>query len=386
MPHIGDFSTAEFENRLLKAQDLMAQQKIDLLLLNSEPEVRYFSGFRTLFWQSPTRPWFLLLPQIGKPVSVIPSIGEQLMQSTWIDDIRTWFSPNPEDEGISLLHATIEELTNQHARIGMMCGHETQLRMPLNDLKKLQNLLPSSEWVDCTQLIRTLRMIKSEAEIEKIKTICTIANDAFDAINFQVGQPLDEVFRSFKITLLEKGAEDVPYLVGSANQGGYSDVISPPNNRPLEKGDVLMLDTGSTRHGYFCDFDRNYALLSANKKAHHMYQVLYNATEAGIAAAKVGNRCCDVFTAMAKIIEKHGGDCKVIGRLGHGLGMQLTEWPSHTSTDTTVIEENMVLTIEPSIEISPGKMMVHEENIVIRPEGAELLSRRAPCELPIIGN
>ena len=70
--------------------------------------------------------------------------------------------------------------------------------------------------------------------------------------------------------------------------------------------------------------------------------------------------------------------------MGHGLGMQVTEWPSHTDSDHTVIEENMVLTLEPGLVWAPGKAMVHEENLVVRATGAELLSRRAAPELPII--
>ncbi len=74
-----------------------------------------------------------------------------------------------------------------------------------------------------------------------------------------------------------------------------------------------------------------------------------------------------------------------MGRLGHGLGMQLTEWPSHAAFDDTVIEENMVLTLEPSLSYGKGgRIMVHEENIVVRAGGAELLTTRAAPELPVI--
>lgn len=64
--------------------------------------------------------------------------------------------------------------------------------------------------------------------------------------------------------------------------------------------------------------------------------------------------------------------------------MQVTEWPSHTASDNTVIEENMVLTLERGLLWAPGKAMVHEENLVVRADGPELLSRRAAAELPII--
>jgi Xaa-Pro aminopeptidase len=87
---------------------------------------------------------------------------------------------------------------------------------------------------------------------------------------------------------------------------------------------------------------------------------------------------------MQKVIttlDNAGGD---VGRLGHGLGMQLTEWPSHCAWDKTELQEGMVLTLEPSLSYGAGKIMVHEENIVIENGGARLLSRRAAPELPIL--
>jgi Xaa-Pro aminopeptidase len=145
-----------------------------------------------------------------------------------------------------------------------------------------------------------------------------------------------------------------------------------------------MLDTGLTWDGYFCDFDRNWAIGRADDDARRAYDVLWRATEAGIAAARPGNTCRDLFNAMSAVIaemDDTGGD---IGRLGHGLGMQLTEQPSHAAFDTTVLSENMVLTLEPSLSYGDGLMMVHEEDIVIGAQTTELLTTRAAPELPII--
>ena len=145
-----------------------------------------------------------------------------------------------------------------------------------------------------------------------------------------------------------------------------------------------MMDTGCVWDGYFCDFDRNWAIGSADDKAKRAYDVLWRATEAGLNAAKPGNTCRDLFDAMAKIIAEMDTSNGDIGRLGHGLGMQLTEQPSHASFDETVLVENMVLTLEPSLAYGDGLMMVHEENIVIGKEFPRLLTARAEPELPII--
>lgn len=380
------FELAEFEARTQKAQALMAEQHLEGLLLMSEAEVRYFSGFHTLFWQSPTRPWFLFVPAEGKPIAVIPEIGVALMQQTWIKDIRTWSAPAPQDDGISLLRDLLAPLAQRNARLGILKGHETALRMPLGDWERLMQALPGLQLADATGLVQGLRMVKSAAEIEKLAHICAIGSASFDQVPAQVsqGMPLEEVFRTFRREALAQGADDLPYLVGGAGPGGYIDVISPPSRRPLQAGDVLMLDTGATWDGYFCDFDRNFAIGSADAAACRAYDVLWRATEAGLAAARPGNSCRDLFLAMQGVIaelDDQGGD---IGRLGHGLGMQLTEQPSHASFDQTELQAGMVLTLEPSLCYGNNLIMVHEENIVIRPQGAELLTTRAAPELPVI--
>ena len=299
-----DFPIAEFENRLERAQRLMSATNIDALFLNSEAEIRYFTGFRTLFWQSPTRPWFLILPAKGKPKAIIPEIGAALMRTTWIDDIRAWASPAESNDGVSLLTSVLEN----YSTIGLMMGRESALRMPLMDYQTLRQNLRSADFIDVSPLVGALRMIKSPAEIELISNICTIASNSFDNAGnlFFEGQPLSEAFRAFKIELLKQGAEDVPYLVGGAGEGGYGDVISPPDDTRLREGDILMLDTGATSRGYFCDFDRNYAIGHASDAAKSAYVTLYNATEAALEIARPGTTCAELYWAMAKIIGGNG--------------------------------------------------------------------------------
>ena len=380
------FNEAEFSTRTKNAQAQMAMQGLDGMLLMSEPEVRYFTGFHTLFWQSPTRPWFVFLPLQGKPIAIIPEIGAALMRQSWLDDIRTWSAPAPHDDGISLLTELLSPLASSTATLGVMKGHETMLRMPLGDWERLTAALPGLRIADATALVQGLRMVKSDAEIDKLAHICAVGSAAFAKVPEFVtqGMPLDSVFREFRRTAIAQGADDSPYVVGAADQGGYADVISPPSQRPLQSGDILMMDTGCTWDGYFCDFDRNWAIGKASDKAKQAYDVLWRATEAGIDAARPGNTCRDLFQSMSAVIAELDNNSGDIGRLGHGLGMQLTEQPSHAVFDETVLQENMVLTIEPSLNYGNGQMMVHEENIVVTADGARLLTSRAATDLPVI--
>lgn len=373
-----DFLEAEFYQRTEKTQKLMYERGLDAILLCTEAEVRYYTGFRSLFWQSPTRPWFVIIPKRGKPIAVIPEIGRDLMERTWVDEIITWPSPRREDDGVSLL---VKVLKGSN-KIGLLKGEEASLRMPLNDFETLNSKINGS-FIDCSDLVKEVRLVKSELEINIIRQVCSIASCAFDRAQqlFHIGQPLDQAFRDFKIALLEAGAEEVPYLVGGAGQDGYSDVISPPSNQLLKNGDILMLDTGSSLKGYFCDFDRNWAIGKASNLAKTAYSKLYNATEVALKKIRPGMTCAQVFSLINSSLGEGDSD---IGRMGHGLGIQLTEYPSLMLNDKTVLRENMVMTIEPSLSYGDGLMMVHEENICIRDGEPELLTKRAAEELPVL--
>ena len=378
------FTNQEFSERTTAAQTMMAAQGLDALLVCTEPEVRYFTGFHTPFWQSPTRPWFVVLPATGKPIAVIPGIGGASMAATWVDDIRTWPAPQPNDDGVSLLVECLRETAGPQGKIGLPMGPETHVRMPLKDFDQVRAQVGG--FIDATDIIRSLRMVKSPAEIAKHQQICHIVSDAFDALPnlLATGMTERQAFAAFREEILRQGADAVPYLVGATGPGGIDDIIRQPTDRTIGAGDLLIFDTGSTHDGYFSDFDRNFAFGHADQGAQYAYQAVWEATEAGFAAIAPGATTTEVFQAMNKVLQAHGSLGNDVGRLGHGLGMQVTEWPSHTANDDTVIEQNMVLTLEPGLLWAPGKAMVHEENLVVTAHGAQWLSRRAAPELPII--
>ena len=137
------FTPEEFETRLLRAQEIMHKWELDAIFLTTPPNIRYFSGFDTQFWESPTRPWFLVIPLEGKPIAVIPEIGKNGMALTWVDDIRTWHSPNPIDDGVSLLRSTIEEQTKKFNKVGAELGKEMSIRMPIIEFDKIRENVSS---------------------------------------------------------------------------------------------------------------------------------------------------------------------------------------------------------------------------------------------------
>jgi len=381
------FKDSEFAARCQKAQKAMHAAGTGALLLTSEAEIRYFTGFMTQFWQSPTRPWFVVIPLTGKPVAVIPSIGAPLMRRCYVDEIISWASPAAEDDGVTLAADAVRQHLPKGAALGMLMGRETAIRMPLGDLFALQQALGTIKLVDMTAAIQKIRMVKSPAEQAKLRYVCGIVSDVFENVPnwLQAGMPLDDCFRRFKIDALTRGVDDVSYLVGAAGAGGYDDIIAPPSGTALATGDVLMFDTGSIWDGYFSDFDRNFSIGPASSAANDAHKKLFDATEAALAILRPGITASDLFAEMDKILrpdQTAGGDD--VGRYGHGLGIQLTETPSHTGWDKTEITAGMALTIEPSLAYGDGFMMVAEENLIVHDDHVELISRRAARDLPVI--
>lgn len=380
------FSTTEFEERLARARLLMQEKKFEMLLITSQHNFRYFTGFDSYFWESPTRPWFLLLSLNQNPIAIVPSIGKIALQKTWIKNVKTWQSPNPNDEGVTILQDTILSIQSNKCSIGCEIGKESHLRMSIKDFQKLNTNLENHSFVDASPLIWKLRMIKSENEIYKIKKIISIASNVFDELpkDLHIGQSEIEICTIMKKKLLDLGADHTLYMSCASGPGGYDQIICDPTKNKLQNGDILIIDTGTTLDGYFCDFDRNFGFGKIADSAKMAYDVVWKAAEAGMENAKPGATCADVSNAMLSILQKNGFSSNSVGRMGHGLGLQMTEPPSIMSNDHTVLEENMVIAIEPCLEYAPGTMLVHEENIIITNNGHERLTSRTPRTIPII--
>ncbi|MEM9496794.1 MAG: Xaa-Pro peptidase family protein [Pseudomonadota bacterium] len=372
------FPRSEYEARVAAAQSEMDRSGLAALWLTCEADICYFTGFLTRFWASPSRPWFVVLPAQGAPVAVIPEIGAWLMAQTGIQDIRTWPAPRPGDDGVSLL---ADALNACGGPVGTPQGPESHLHMPLSDFASLQTQMRVPIVPD-GGLVAGLRAIKSAREIDAIEAACAVAGRAFDRVGeiAREGVSLAQVFRDFQGLLLQEGADWVGYLSGGAGQGGYTDVISPARETPLAFGDVLMLDTGAVLNGYYCDYDRNYSVGPPGDELRTAHARLIEAAKAALDAIRPGQRACDLWQVMARIT----GQEHASGRMGHGLGLQLTEGLSLMAGDASALQAGMVVTLEPVIETAQGRLLVHEEVCVVTEQGARPLTRFAGPDLPVV--
>ena len=379
------FPKEEFSYRISKIQENLDKENIEAVIITSPSNFRYFSGLDSNFWESPTRPWFLVISKKNPIKAIIPSIGITALEKTLIKDIEVWQSPNPYDEGVTLLKKTIKNFP-KNSKIGFELAFESHLRMSIQDFINIQKELSDYKFVDVSKIIWGLRKIKSENEIENITQICSIASNVFDTFPEKIYTNITEKKATsiFKKELINNGADYIMYMACASGEGGYDQIITNPTEKKLNNGDILIIDTGSTLNGYFCDFDRNFGFGKINDISLDAYTKLWESIESTLEIIKPGISCAEIYSSLSKnLIAKDGNDGSV-GRMGHGLGLQLTEPPSIMRNDHTVIEKNMIITLEPSIELDKNKILVQEENLLITENGYKLLSTRTPEKLPII--
>ena len=378
------FPKEEYLKRLDNIHKKLENENIDAIVITSPANFRYFSGLDSNFWESPTRPWFLIISKNGKIKALVPSIGLSAIESTFIKDIEVWQSPNPKDEGTSLLKKIIKTFA-KNSNIGFELGMETYLRMSIKEFLKIKKDLQEYNFIDSTNIVWSLRKIKSDLEIKNIEKVCSITSKVFNNLinKISLGMSEREIATIFKKDLINNGVDYIMYLSCASGINGYNQIICNPSEKKIGDGDILIIDTGSTLNGYYCDFDRNFGFGNINQKSLDAYNKLWNATEKTLEIIRPGISCKEVYESLSKNLFSSNVKSNV-GRMGHGFGLQLTEPPSIMIDDNTILEKNMILALEPSIEIENDLMLVHEENILITQNGNRLLSSRTPKKLPVI--
>ena len=378
------FPKEEYLKRLDNIHKKLENENIDAIVITSPANFRYFSGLDSNFWESPTRPWFLIISKNGKIKALVPSIGLSAIESTFIKDIEVWQSPNPKDEGTSLLKKIIKTFP-KNSNIGFELGMETYLRMSIKEFLKIKKDLQEYNFIDSTNIVWSLRKIKSDLEIKNIEKICSITSKVFNNLinKISLGMSEREIATIFKKDLMNNGVDYIMYLSCASGINGYNQIICNPSEKKIGDGNILIIDTGSTLNGYYCDFDRNFGFGNINQKSLDAYNKLWDATEKTLEIIKPGISCKEVYESLSKNLFSSNVKSNV-GRMGHGFGLQLTEPPSIMIDDNTILEKNMILALEPSIEIENDLMLVHEENILITQNGNRLLTSRTPKELPVI--
>lgn len=248
-----------------------------------------------------------------------------------------------------------------------------------NQWKQFDEWMPGVEWVEGAQMILDLRLIKSSAEIRKIRASARVNDRVFeDALKAAVpGATEIDVRNAIRRAADERGAEGESFdcIVAAGKTGSRPHYV--PGPQPLKAGQLLLIDLGMIVDHYCSDMTRVVALGGRKPSARMLkaYEAVLEAEETALAETGPGVRCCDLHETAVSRLEKHGLERYFTHSLGHGVGLELHEGPSVNSTSETVLKPGMVITLEPGAYL-PGVGGVRIEDLVaITRDGHRVLSR-----------
>lgn len=376
------FTADEFARRWERALALMAERGLSGLFVTSEANLYYLTGHHPIQpWHSTTRPTVLLVPsgssQGGTPAPALLSHEVwkgAAVRDSWLQDVRGY----TDLDGIptEMLVALFRELDMADGRVGIEAGLEQRLGMPLADLLALQEALPGVEWIDAAELLWELRRIKSDAEIACVRRSCAVTMEAFGEVfpRLEPGMTQEEVTYALQAAISRGGAQ-FGFAIPAWAPESYTAMGSLPTQQRLEEGDLIWVDMGAVYHGYWCDFSRAVCLGCPSDEVLGKWEAVHRVTMRAVQAVGPRVPVKHVVEAAAAEAERQGLDLNfAAGRIGHGLGLMLTEPPSLTLEEEAVLEPGMVVTLEPGIVDVSGVYVV-EQNVAVTEEGYDLLSQ-----------
>ncbi|MDQ7026615.1 MAG: Xaa-Pro peptidase family protein [Anaerolineae bacterium] len=245
----------------------------------------------------------------------------------------------------------------------------------------LHQLLPEATFVSATDILRKMRVIKSDEEIAVMKKAGEITEAAFADVctklkhgmtELDIVTEVDYQLRrhgslgpSFTTSLYNSGPNH-PLLFGQ-REATWSRVLTPPVS--------ILFDFGAIYNGFCYDYGRTVFFGEPDAEFLRIYKLIMDSQAAGIAAMRAGKVTTEEVDAAARQVIIDGGKAEEFRhRLGHGIGMDVHEPPFLTQGNKTVIQEGMLFTVEPSITQFDTFSARVEDVVVVRPQGGEPLT------------
>ena len=248
-------------------------------------------------------------------------------------------------------------------------------------ISNLQALLPGAVWLSATDLLRPMRAIKTQADIDEMKEAGRITEAAFaDTVaTLRLGMTELEIVAEVNYQLRRHGSLGQSFTTSLYNSGPNHPLLFGQRMaswpRALDPPVSVLFDFGGIYRGWCYDFGRTVFFGEPNAEAVRVYELVMASQAAGIAALKAGQATTtDADRAARQVIEEAGYGAAFRHRLGHGIGMDVHEPPFLTQGDETPLEEGMLFTIEPSIMQFDDYSARVEDVVVARAGGGEKLT------------
>ena len=260
--------------------------------------------------------------------------------------------------------------------------------MTLSRMSFLEKKFPDIEFIKSDELsnnIYDMRTIKSTEEIEKIHKAQKIAEKAFDEILgfIRPGVTEREIALKLDNCMLENGAEGLSFETIALAGANTSMPHGVPGNYKVKNGDFVLMDFGAVYDGYHSDMTRTVCVGQSSEKMGKIYDIVLKAQLEALKKVKSGITGSELDGYARDIIDESGYGDFFGHSLGHGVGMEIHEFPTASSKSETILKENMVVTVEPGIYL-PGEFGVRIEDFVVVTENSHQNLTNCPKKLIIL--
>ena len=370
-----NFAREEFERRYSRLRDALGEIDADALLVTSEANFNYFTGYIAAHpWVSYSRNLIAILPREAPPAIVAPAFlaGEARVQS-WIEHVYP--SAAVGEAPVATVAEAFRELGLERGRIGAELGYEQRLGISYRDFERLRAAMPDAAFVDAAPAIWSLRMRKSAAEIDCLRRAGLATDRALSQLFAEIETTWTEREIASRLgqLLLAHGADEIGWIMMTSGRGQYHRTFGVPRDLRPELGDMVWLDVSAIVNGYGTDYDRAGIVGGPAAEQQALQQAVHEATMAGVAVIAPGVPIGAIAEAVSEALVRQGLQPLDSGRIGHGLGLQSTEPPDVARTDPTILDEGMVITVEPAIVRDDGIYQI-EQNVAVTGTGYEILS------------
>lgn len=367
-------NAADRRARIEKAQRLMAENKIEALLLDSGTSMKYFTGVN---WWPSERTMVAIVPARGEVFYISPAFeADRLRQLITLGkDVKTW---EEHESPYALIATALKDAGIRNGNIGI----EERLRFFIFDGVRKEathlNFLSADPVTIPCRLIKSpkelaLMQRATDITIEAHKTNVAVLQEGMSPEDF--GKIAEEAHARMGAT----GGTGVNFGEASAYPHGS---IEP---QKLKKGDIVLMDGGCSVGGYASDISRTVVFgVAPTARQREIWDLEKKAQAAGFAAAKIGDPCENVDIAARKVLEDagFGPGYKVPGlphRTGHGIGMDGHEWGNMVLGNKLTLQPGMCFSVEPNISIYGEFGVRLEDCVYMTEEGPKWFSQPSPA-------
>jgi len=365
------------QERLTKLNRQILAHGYDGIALMPGPNMVYLTGIHTHISE---RPIILFLPVDDDPAIIIPTLEAMKARDAGLLKERI-FDWSDEQGYTDAFQRACAQLELSDYLLGVEALH-----MRLLEVELIQRYAPGVSLAHVEPVMTALRITKDKTELAAMQNAAQVAENAIESLLLRIvaGMTEQEIAVMLLEELVKAGSEGVPFgpIVSSGPNAGSPHAV--PTDRPIQEGEMLVIDWGAVVDGYPSDITRTFAVGEVEPEFVRIYNSVKDANAAAKAIARPGATGSEVDRAARKTIEDSDFGSFFIHRTGHGLGLEIHEPPYIVEGNDEPLVVGTVFTIEPGIYL-PDRIGVRiEDDVVITEDGSRSLTSY-PRDLITIG-